>query len=143
MTMLPLMRTEEVMKYTQGLLTSSTFCIHNKAGGCETAQALLCFGLPSCPKVNRHANCWILSTMAALANQLAISLKHLRICYWIADTQRERWGAGSHNKKHTEPNESFLQFQISFRVQIKITFPWQTCFLRAVRRINEEGNRLH
>lgn len=44
------------MKHTQGLLTSSTFCIHSKAGGRETVLALLGFGLPSCPKVNQHAN---------------------------------------------------------------------------------------
>lgn len=36
-------------------LTSSTFCIHSKAGGCEIARALLGFGLPSCPRVNQHA----------------------------------------------------------------------------------------
>lgn len=49
-------------------LTSSTFCIRNRAEACGKTQTPRCFGLPSCPKVNHHAKLRLtIQTTAALA----------------------------------------------------------------------------
>lgn len=89
-------------------LTSSTFCIHNRAEACGKIQARHCFGLPSCPKVNHHAKLRLrIQTTAALVKRLAIFLKHLLLNSW--HTHRG-WGTGAGSlSKNTKPNESSLQ----------------------------------
>lgn len=73
----PRRRAEEVAKvcvrararaHTRWGLTSSTFCIRNRAVACGKTQTPRCFGLPSCPRVNHHAKLRLtIQTTAALA----------------------------------------------------------------------------
>lgn len=54
--------------HTRRGLTSSTFCIRNRAVACGKTQTPRCLGLPSCPKVNHHAKLRLtIQTTAALA----------------------------------------------------------------------------
>lgn len=61
-------RSQGARMHTRRGLTSSTFCIRNRAVACGKTQTPRCLGLPSCPKVNHHAKLRLtIQTTAALA----------------------------------------------------------------------------